>query len=465
MRRRAFIGSAAGGLLAACQGRSETTPYPGAQARLAGMTLPELRTRYQKELFEVMLPFWDRCGVDHEFGGVMHGLDYDGTRAHTDKLLWFQGRAIWVYSFLYNHFGRNPRHLEIAAKTREFVLKYAPLPDGWWAEMLARDGKILRGFEGDIYGMYFVAEGLQEYAWAAGHEESYRTALGLLKKLHQYIEDPKTVIPGTPGPGVRPQGVWMVNLNIATQILRRWKEPEIERLAQQATDAVIQRHYNPDIGLNNENLSFDFSRPAGEESKSLPGHSIETLWMVMDEVLRKNDFKLWDLCAERIRRHIEVGWDWVYGGLSQWVNVNRGDYVWPVEKPVGTDLEFRFRGEYHYMKTLWSLNEILVACLKVFARTGAEWVSRFFAMAQEVIDSKFSRRRYGQPGYMLFADRTMIQQPHVSRQDNSHPVRQLMLNIIEIDRMLNKRSIAGTRGQGPGTGGQELGDARSETAR
>ena len=36
----------------------------------------------------------------------MHGLDYDGKLAHTDKLLWFQGRAMWVYSFLYNHFGK-----------------------------------------------------------------------------------------------------------------------------------------------------------------------------------------------------------------------------------------------------------------------------------------------------------------------------------------------------------------------
>ena len=243
------------------------------------------------------------------------------------------------------------------------------------------------------------------------------------------------MIPGTPGPGVRPQGLWMVNLNIATQILRRWKDPEVEAIAEQSVDAVISKHYNPDIGLNNENLNFDFTRPTGEENKCLLGHSIETLWMVMDEASRKEDLRLWDLCAERIRRHIEVGWDRVYGGLSQWVNVDRGDYVWPAERPVGTDLEFRFRGEYHYMKTLWSLNEILVACLKIFERTGAEWAARFFGMAQDVIDEKFSRKRFGQAGCMLFSDRRMTQQLHVSRQDNYHPPRQLMLNLITLDRM------------------------------
>ena len=147
----------------------------------------------------------------------------------------------------------------------------------------------------------------------------------------------------------------------------------------------------------------------------------------MEDALRTNDLRLWDLCADRIRRHIEVGWDWVYGGLAQWVNVDQGDYVWPVERPVGTDLAFRFRGEYQYMKTLWSLNEILVACMNVYERTRSDWAARYLGMAQEVIDGKFSRRKFGQPGYMLFADRRMIQQPHVARQDNYHPLRQFML--------------------------------------
>jgi mannose/cellobiose epimerase-like protein (N-acyl-D-glucosamine 2-epimerase family) len=440
MNRRTFVVSAGAGLLGACGSNKQMNPSSSTpETRLAGMTLAGLRKRYREELFDVTLPFWDAHGVDHQHGGVMHGLNYDGRLVHSDKLLWFQGRAIWVYSFLYNHFGKDPRHLETARKTRDFVLRYARQPDGWWAEMLARDGKVLRGFEGDIYGMYFVAEGLQEYASAAGDEESQELAVGLVRQLHRYIENPKVVLPGAPGAAIRPQGVWMVNLNIATQILRRRENRDIEAIARQSVDAVVQRHYNQDIGLNNENLNIDFSRPAGEETKSLLGHSIETLWMVMEEALRKSDLALWRLCADRIRRHIEVGWDWVYGGLSQWVNVDQGAYEWPVERPVGTDLEFRFRGEYHYMKTLWSLNEILVACLNIFEHTRAEWAARFFGMAQDVIDRKFSRRQHGQPGYMLFADRRMTQQHHVARQDNYHPPRQLMLNLLALDRMMQSQ--------------------------
>src|SRR5690242_16466688 len=90
----------------------ETTsrPFPP-NCRLLGLSLPELRQRYHDDLFEHLLPFWEKHGIDHQYGGVMHSLDYDGSLLSTNKLSWFQGRAIWVYSFLYNRFGRNPAHL------------------------------------------------------------------------------------------------------------------------------------------------------------------------------------------------------------------------------------------------------------------------------------------------------------------------------------------------------------------
>jgi N-acylglucosamine 2-epimerase len=409
---------------------------------LAGMTLPELQKRYQEELFERFLPFWDQHGIDHERGGFICSLDYDGTRVNTDKLLWFQGRGIWVYSFLYNHFGRDSQYLEVARKTKDFVLKHAPQRDGWWAEVLSEDGRVVKPFQGDIYGMYFVAEGLQEYAWATKDERSLDMALSLIKRLFRHIESPSFRFMGTEEPGVRAQGLWMVNLRIAHQILQRWKDPAIAKIADQGVNAVINKHYNPDIGMNNELLHFDFSRVRGEDTKSLLGHSVETLWMVMDEAVRRNDMQLWNTCAARIHHHLEVGWDHVYDGLAQWINVDQGGYVWPVETPIGTDLKFRFVGEYNYVKALWALNEVLVATLNVFERTGAEWASRFFAMAQNVIDQKFSKRKYGHSGYMLFGDRRMTHQPHVARQDNYHPVRQLMLNLITLDRMIRENTAA-----------------------
>ena len=418
-----------------------------AKAKLAGLSLPDLRRRIHDELFQVFLPLWDTHGVDHERGGVMCGLDYDGTLAHTDKLLWFQGRAVWIYSFLYNHFGKDPRHLEIARKTKDFLLQYARQKDGWWAELLSREGRVLKPFGGDIEGLYFIAEGMQEYAAATGDEQARELAFALIKKLFASFNRPdfRYMGPDFPflskdGPCVRPQGTWMLNLDIASQMLRRWKDPEIAVICDHALDAIVNRHYNPEIGLNTEMLYFDFSRPPGEERKSRLGHSIEVLWMAMNEANRRGDDALWTTCAERIHHHLDVGWDYVYGGLSQWVNVDQGGYQWPPETPVGTDFEFRFVGEYNYMKTLWGLCEVLIATLNVFERTGAEWAARYFGMAYRVVAEKFYLKQRGYPGYVLFADRRFTFRPHAARQDNYHPPRQMMLNLLTLDRMIRAGS-------------------------
>jgi mannose/cellobiose epimerase-like protein (N-acyl-D-glucosamine 2-epimerase family) len=408
------------------------------------MSLPELRQSLCDELFQVYLPFWDKHGIDHQNGGVMCSLDYDGTRVSTEKSLWFQGRAIWVYSFLYSHFGQDPRHLEVARKTKEFLFKHALQKDGWWAEVLSQEGKVLKPFSGDTEGMYFVAEGLQEYAAATSDEPSREAALSLLKKLFRSFNSPDFRYRGADFQylwnserAVQPQGLWFLNLNIATQILKRWSDPEISAMVDAGVEAILHKHYHPEIGLNTEMLYFGFSRPKEEERKVRFGHSIEALWMLMDEATRRRDAALWETCAERIRRHLDAGWDHVYGGLIQWVNVDQVCYQWPPETPPGTDLELHFAGEYEYLKTLWGLNEVMIATLKVFERTRAEWAARYFGMAYQLIKEKFSQKSRGYPGgYMLFADRRMAPQPHVARQDNYHPPRQLMLNILTLDGML-----------------------------
>ena len=200
-----------------------------------------VRERLRRELFDTVLPFWERYGIDHERGGFLHSLDYDGRPVSEDKFHWFQGRGLWLYSFLYNHFGGEARYLEIARRTMDFMLAHFPQPDGWWAAKVSREGRLVEPFQGDLYGMYFAAEGLQEYAWAARDERALDTARALLGRLWAHINRPDA--------GVRPQGIWMVTLLIATQMRRRWNFPEIAEMGDRALDAIVNRHYNPEIGL------------------------------------------------------------------------------------------------------------------------------------------------------------------------------------------------------------------------
>jgi len=428
--------------------RSSATS-PGRGFKLAEMSLPELRKQYQTELFDDYLPFWGRSGIDHQFGGFTCAIDHDGTLLNDHKFLWFQGRGIWVYSFLYNHFSKNPSYLETAKRAKEFMMKCFPQQDGTWADLVSREGKMLKPFTGDLFGMYFAAEGLQEYAYASGDSEARETAFRLMKQLFVKLQDPTVPDPETGMMGVRSQGVWMVTVRTATQMLRRWPDPEIDAMARRSVDAVINDHYNPEFGLTTETLNLDKSRPKETANITVCGHSIETLWMIMDEALRRRDQGLYDLCAGRLRHHLDVCWDHIFGGLADSINVNHGGYQWPVDTPVGTTYQFRETGEYKWNKTSWSFDEVLIATLNVIEQRGSAWAARYFDLAHDTFYKKMSLKAHGFPLFMAFAEREMAFQPHAVRQENYHHARQLMLNLMALDRMIKREDSKGKPG-GPG---------------
>jgi mannose/cellobiose epimerase-like protein (N-acyl-D-glucosamine 2-epimerase family) len=397
------------------------------------LTREALRESWRSELFDRVIPFWEQRGFDPGHGGFYHRLTYDGSLLGGEKFLWFQGRGLWVWSFLYNHFGRDPARLEIARQTKDFLLAHGRQPDGWWSQTFTREGRVVEPFGGDLYGMYFVAEGLLEYAAATGDEQARQTAREILERLWRRIHEPEF--------GPRTQGLWMLSLRIATQILRRERDPLAQEMADEALDAITERHYHPEIGLNNEVLTFDFSRLPCEQAKCVFGHSIESLWMVLDEAERRGDDALWRRAAERIRRHLDVGWDHVFGGLAHAVNVDQPTYCWPEEKLPGTDFTYRAVGEYNYLKSLWAVNEVILATLMVYLRTGEEWAWRYLSLAEEVRREKFSLQRLGYPTYILFADRRITYRPPGDRQDNYHLPRQLMLGVLLLERVAGQRPV------------------------
>jgi N-acylglucosamine 2-epimerase len=55
---------------------------------------------YRDTLLNDVMPFWLRHGFDHEHGGILTCLDRDGSVIDTDKSVWFQGRAAWMFATL-----------------------------------------------------------------------------------------------------------------------------------------------------------------------------------------------------------------------------------------------------------------------------------------------------------------------------------------------------------------------------
>ncbi len=94
--------------------------------RLAGQTLTQLRDEYRRDLFSDFLPFMEKYVIDQQHGGFMCNADYHGRQVNQNKLSWFEGRGIWVYSFLYNNLAREQKYLNVARRSLEFILRIRP---------------------------------------------------------------------------------------------------------------------------------------------------------------------------------------------------------------------------------------------------------------------------------------------------------------------------------------------------
>ena len=209
--------------------------HPGAaieQLSQMALTLTQLEARYVADLREEV-DFWLEHGVDHEHGGFICGLKHDGTRLTTNKFVWFQGRGLWVFSYLYQKSDQlglgsdddKLRWLDVARKTCAFVQNHGRDEQGQWTVEMTQTGGIVQPAEPNSistsgYGSMFAAEGLLEYTFAeqaasAGRQPSANAsplteALKILKVFVEKMDDDSRdggegYLP-SPYPGVRTAG-------------------------------------------------------------------------------------------------------------------------------------------------------------------------------------------------------------------------------------------------------------------
>ena len=393
--------------------------------RLAGMTLEELRSLYRKQL-DAELDFWSKSGLDKEHGGFMCTMDHDGTILSTEKNVTYQGRGLWVYSFLYNHFGKNPLHLETARQTKDFLFKYARQKDSTWPQLLDREGRITSPFKGQIYDGLYVALGLQEYSQATADSESWEVAVqSFLKCMKLYDQSSYGTEFGSPEqypPGSRLQGVEMVIVDLLTRMLPRNPDPRLKSIQDRTVEMLLQRFFNPEFELNNEILKHDYSYYTDKHWRNHLelGYSIASFWGLLYEAVRRNDPGIFKTTAERLRRHLEVAWDDVYGGL-------------------GTSMEVE-NGCVDYRKVAYVHQEAMIGILFVIEHLNENWARDWYSRMHRYAFEKFPIRGY--PGWHSYMDRKCTPQQHVTRRENFHYPRFLMHGLLTIDRLSKQEDRA-----------------------
>lgn len=405
---------------------SDDTPL-----KFGNLSLNKLRDDYHYYLFEDFLPFMDKYVVDHKYGGFMCNTDRNGANINTNKETWFEGRGIWVYSFLYRNFGKEEKYLNVARNSLNLILKTKPQDNDLWPVQISREGKALSPPSKRIYGDISIAEGLSEYALASGEWEYWNIAKDIILKCWKIYNNPNYYPNAVadysgpkvfPFPGARIQGVSMVMIETINKMFESKNDPDLEKIILECTNAVINKHFTPEFKLNNELLNHDYSRPLENALAQFvyTGHSIETLWPLMERTIRLKDVKLFQTIAERFKRHVEVAWDDVYGGVFRCLN-NVDKDLWEVER---------------VPKVLWAQQEALNGMIILIEQTSDEWAKKWFEKVYSYVVDKYLLRQYGYSLWITAADRKVTFEPHYNRIENYHLPRHLMLTYLALDRII-----------------------------
>jgi mannose/cellobiose epimerase-like protein (N-acyl-D-glucosamine 2-epimerase family) len=368
------------------------------------------------------IPNMDKYVVDHELGGFMCSIDIRSRKLiNTTKRAWFEGRGIWMFSFLYNNIEKKARYLEIASKSKDFILKLFPKDGTYYISSFTKEGVPVGNVEGDIYGNLFVAEGLAEYSKAVGDKRYFDQAKDIIIKAVARYDRPdftydykaeKRVA------GPRILGHWMILLSLSTQMLRQHPDKEIRALADRCVDAIMNHHLNPEFKLLNEALAHDMSPltdPIASQFGDI-GHGCETLAFVMNYAVLIKDANLFKSASEAFKRHVDVAWDDIYGGHFH-VMDNVSTNTWTLNK------------------LRWLQEEILIGALILIEHTGDEWALNCFARTEAYVREKYVRPEYA--FVVDSGDRKMEKHTSV-RAEHYHYPRQLMVSILAIDRILKR---------------------------
>lgn len=342
--------------------------------------LPAARAAsYRDALLCDVIPFWIRHGIDREHGGLISGLDRDGSVIDSDKAIWLQGRAAWTFATLWNTMDRRGEWLEFARDCLAFIRGHGRGPGGKLFFTVTREGRPLR-MRRYVFSEAFAAMGSAACARATGESRFADEALGYWKfYLHHSftpgVMPPKTDAVTRPMRGLAPL---MITIVVAQELRANLGEVHANgRTCSEWIDfaiAEIERDFfKPDLGALMEVVGERGVVLDGFEGRTLnPGHAIECAWFILHEAKHRADGRLLALGLAILDCMWRRGWDEEHGGLFYF-----------------TDLKGLPVQEYWAeMKFWWPHNEAVIATLLAWSLTGddkyARWHEQVHAWAHRV---------------------------------------------------------------------------------
>lgn len=340
----------------------------------------DLRRRYETELFERVLPFWERHSPDAQHGGYFNCLDRDGAVYDTTKHAWLQGRQAWMFATLYRTVDQRPEWLDLARSGVNFLRKHALRQDGRVFFSLTRDGRPIYQQRKIFSECFFVMAlgGLARATGDAALEVEARERLGWIwERAFDWSEI------GRPGhEGQTPTSmlaVPMILLNLIEEVAGdEWQDflPEVDECVSR-----IRLHVHAERQTVYETVAPDGSRIDSPDGRLLnPGHAIEAGWFLQHWAMRLENAEMKSLAADIVRWSFARGWDEREAGILYFLD--DGGYS-PVQ------LEW-------FMKLWWPHCEALYAHLLNYSISGDEADLEAFRRVDTYAFEHFSDPEHGE---------------------------------------------------------------------
>jgi N-acylglucosamine 2-epimerase len=352
--------------------------------------IAELRDTYRDGLLADTIPFWLRHAPDREHGGILTGLDRDGTVIDTDKAIWLQGRAAWTFATLHHTVERRPEWLELAQSCLDFIRRHGgcTAAGGKLYFTVTREGRPLR-MRRYVFSETFAAIGAAAIARATGDERAAADARRYFGTFLHHSFTPGVMPPKT-DPATRPlKGLTPLMIAIAAAQELRACLGDVSVNGATCTQWIDRSlaeieadFFKPELGALLEQVNADGAVSDHFDGRTLnPGHALECAWFILHEArLRNRDPRLLKLGCAILDGMWARGWDTEYGGILYFTDL--GDL--PVQE------------YWAEMKFWWPHNEAIIATLLAWHLTGEPRYAAWHRLVHDWAHRVFPDREHGE---------------------------------------------------------------------
>jgi len=345
------------------------------------LQIANFEQKLNQELFESVIPFWEKYSLDKEFGGFFNCLDYDGTVYDKRKHIWMQGRQTWLFAKLYRTVKPRDRWLEIAKIGMDFLTNHAEREDGRVYFEMTQNGTPIY-LQRKIFSECFFTMALAEYSLATSSDRYREHVQMSFERIWQWSKDLSQL--GRPhydgAPVVHSLAIPMILLNLIEEVAGNNMSPYYSKRVDICIDNILrhvrkkQKVVLENTGPNGEYLSHSY------DGRLLnPGHAIEAGWFLQHWALKRGDKELSETAANIIRWSFDKGWDSKYGGIFYFLD---SEGYSPVQ------LEWS-------QKLWWPHTEALYATLQNLTLFGHEDDKRRFQLVREYTFTHFPDEEHG----------------------------------------------------------------------